>query len=96
MEKRTHKLYVDRGPKQDGDDSFVHQPEGPACLEPAAGRSAERPIGRRNTKPRIRLRATARPRLIARSHALREAPLLAAAAGEKGRFSVSGERTGRS
>ena len=22
MEKRTHKLYVDRGPKQDGDDSF--------------------------------------------------------------------------
>ena len=22
MEKRMHKLYVDRGPKQDGDDSF--------------------------------------------------------------------------
>lgn len=22
MEKRTHKLYVDRGPKQDDDDSF--------------------------------------------------------------------------
>lgn len=22
LEKRTHKLYVDRGPKQDGDDGF--------------------------------------------------------------------------